>query len=400
MSAPEILREPWAHTARIPGPRPDAGRGDLRSAAGPVPRGRNREGDRLGLLDLARFGAAFLVVAYHFTARKHEAFGIPVGQVFPDVGSITVFGALGVELFFLISGFVILKSVWGRTTQDFVASRVSRLFPAYWCAVVITATVMIVIRPEPLGDGLTLGTALGNLTMVQSAYGVGHVDGVYWTLWTELRFYFLVGLLSLVGITRGRVIAFAALWPVLAGIAAESGSAFLSTLLVGPESLFFSAGMLLYLIYREGHTAWLWMLVGMQWALAMAYSGTDLAARLERYTGQDVAPWAVMATVTLMFLVVVLATLAPPARWDWRWMSFAGALTYPLYLVHENWGWVAIRALHEPLGQVPALIVTIALVLAAAAAIHLLVERPLAPRLREAVRRGLHGPAPTTRRDG
>ena len=65
--------------------------------------------------------------------------------------------------------------------------------------------------------------------------------------------------------------------------------------------------------------------------------------------------------------------------------------------MHENWGWVAIHALHEPLGQVPALVVTIALVLPAAAAIHVLVERPLAPRLRHAVRRGLRGPEPAVR---
>jgi len=257
---------------------------------------------------------------------------------------------------------------------------------------VITATVMLLLRPEPLGDRLTLDSAIANLTMVQSAYGVSHVDGVYWTLWTELRFYLLIGLLSLVGITRGRVIAFAVLWPVLAGLAGQTESVLVSTVLVGPESLFFASGMLMYLVYREGHSLFMWMLIGMQWALAMAYSGTDLTARLERWTGRDVHPWAVMATVTVMFLLVVVATLTPAARLSWRWLSFAGALTYPLYLVHENWGWVSIRALHEPLGQVPALVVTIVLVVAAAAAIHVLVERPLAPRLQDAVRRGLRGP--------
>ena len=41
-------------------------------------------------------------------------------------------------------------------------------------------------------------------------------------------------------------------------------------------------------------------------------------------------------------------------RWaNWRWLTVAGALTYPFYLVHEHLGWVVIRVLHRGLGLDP-----------------------------------------------
>ena len=65
--------------------------------------------------------------------------------------------------------------------------------------------------------------------MLQSAVGVDHVDGVYWTLWTELRFYLLLGVLSLVGITRRRVVGVAILWPWAALLAEHAGATGLAT---------------------------------------------------------------------------------------------------------------------------------------------------------------------------
>ena len=60
----------------------------------------------------------------------------------PRAARSTSFGYLGVELFFLISGFVILMSVWNRAPGAFGVSRVVRLFPAYWFSVVLAMIVL------------------------------------------------------------------------------------------------------------------------------------------------------------------------------------------------------------------------------------------------------------------
>ena len=356
---------------------------------------RPQDRGRLAALDLLRFGAALAVVAFHLTARRNDAFGVNVWLVFPHVGDVTAFGALGVQLFFIISGFVILMSVWGRSPQEFVASRVSRLFPAYWCAAILTAAMTLLLRPAVLGSDLRLSDAVANLTMVQSAFGVQDIDGVYWTLYAELRFYLLVGLLAVVGLTRTRVIAFAVGWPIAAGIAQTTDSTLVAHVLNGSNASFFAAGMVMYLMYREGQSVFLWLLLVMQWAIAMHTAGTNLTASMLRNTGRDVPAWVVMAAVTVVFALVLLATMSPVGRLSSRWMTFCGSLTYPLYLIHEHWGWVTIAALHGRIGQLPALVVAVVVLVLAATAIHLWVERPLAPRLRTAVRRGL-APSPAT----
>ena len=134
--------------------------------------------------------------------------------------SLTQYGYLGVNMFFVISGFVILMTAWGRTVERFTISRVTRLFPAYWASVALTAVLLLVLWPQ--GKRVEPWHVFTNLTMLQSAYHVPHVDGVYWTLWAELRFYLLIGLFALVGITRRRIIAACALWPTIGEVAARS----------------------------------------------------------------------------------------------------------------------------------------------------------------------------------
>ena len=73
--------------------------------------------ERLQILDLLRFLAAMSVVFYHMTYRPAFLGGDPSSH-FPVVQAISRFGFLGVELFFLISGFVILWSASGRTAYS------------------------------------------------------------------------------------------------------------------------------------------------------------------------------------------------------------------------------------------------------------------------------------------
>ncbi|CAM5659179.1 Acyltransferase OS=Streptomyces fumanus OX=67302 GN=GCM10018772_42710 PE=4 SV=1 [Streptomyces fumanus] len=77
-------------------------------------------------------------------------------------------------------------------------------------------------------------------------------------------------------------------------------------------------------------------------------------------------------------------------RWaNWRWLTLAGALTYPFYLVHEHLGWVLIDALHQRLGVPSAATfgLTVAAMLVLAWLLYRFVETPLTPQLRAALSR-------------
>ncbi|WP_164654758.1 acyltransferase family protein, partial [Pseudomonas viridiflava] len=93
---------------------------------------------RLELLDYGRFIAAIMAVLYHYTFN-----GIANGKLsslshIPELIEFTKYGYLGVELFFMISGYVIFYSARNRSAAQFAASRAIRLYPSYWFAVLFT----------------------------------------------------------------------------------------------------------------------------------------------------------------------------------------------------------------------------------------------------------------------
>ncbi len=77
-----------------------------------------------------------------------------------------------------------------KRSLDFVVGRFSRLYPAYWAAVILTFTILS-ITSSP-GKGPSWSKALINLTMLQVFFNVGDLDGVYWTLGVELSFYIIM----------------------------------------------------------------------------------------------------------------------------------------------------------------------------------------------------------------
>ena len=92
---------------------------------------------RLVEVDALRGLAALAVVLFQYTTRFTELFATnpPPTFSFPD-------GHYGVNLFFIISGFVIFMTL-EKTSRpmDFVLSRFSRLFPAYWVAIILTLSI-------------------------------------------------------------------------------------------------------------------------------------------------------------------------------------------------------------------------------------------------------------------
>ena len=134
-------------------------------------------------LDALRGLAALAVVAFHYTTH----YGNEVGHL-GDMPVSFDFGNYGVELFFLISGFVIFMTLERtRTAMDFVVSRFSRLFPAYWTAILLSSVVVYTIGMP--SQRLPWSDVAFDFTMIQEILGAEHLDGSYWTLQVELFFY-------------------------------------------------------------------------------------------------------------------------------------------------------------------------------------------------------------------
>lgn len=386
-------------TLHLPAPAQESPDPDSAPAAvpAPVPVPRERVGGRLRALDGLRLVAALMVCAYHYGGRGGEisrAWGRDPDHVFPHLAGAFSYGPLGVQVFFVISGFVICMSGWGRTVKDFAISRFTRLYPAYWAALVLVTAAFAVVGMArvPTADLLV------NATMLQMPAGAQRVLGVCWTLWAEMRFYLLFALcVVLPGATRRRVLVFAAGWTVAALYAESSGEGFLELALMPQYAPFFVAGMGLYLIHRFGHDALSWGLVAGAWLLGQREAVKALVAPGHVAVFHHRSVLTVELVLALGMLAVVAVTLFPPiAGLRWRWLTTAGALTYPFYLVHEHLGWVVIGKLNAHTGWAPTTVLaaTVALMLLLAYAMHRLVEKPLGPRLKRLLDRP---PAPSGR---
>ena len=332
------------------------------------------------------------MVGYHLTAFG-SAWGQPATEHFPTLHRFTAYGIFGVPLFFVISGFVILMSAWSRDVPAFVASRVGRLFPAYWVAVLATGALLVWIWP----DGKDVGTSrvLANLTMLQSAFGAGNLDGVYWTLWVELRFYVLVAVLLAIGMTTQRLFAVVYLWPALAYLCLRGDFGLGATVLVAQQAPYFAGGMALYLVTRDRRSLVAWGAVLLNAVLAATVVGKDTTASMSSHTHVVPGDVGTFVAVGLCFLLVAAAVLTPVRHLRWRWLTTIGLLTYPLYLLHQYWGWWIIANLRDRLPSAVVLLAAVLGALAMAYAVNRWVERPWAGPLRRRVERELRRPAGT-----
>ncbi|HEY5833506.1 acyltransferase family protein [Streptomyces sp.] len=360
------------------------------TAPPPAPKAEGRTRGRLRALDGLRLVAALMVCAYHYAGRDGavaHSWGQSPKEVFPSLSGAFSYGPLGVQIFFVISGFVICMSGWGRGLKDFTISRVTRLYPAYWAALVLVTAVFAVAGYQRVSNT----DLLANFTMLHMPAGAERVLGVDWTLWAEMRFYLLFALcVVLPGATRQRVLVFCALWTAGALYADSSDEPFLQLALMPSYAPFFIGGMGLYLIYRFGHDALSWGVVAVGFLLGQRYAVQDLVAPAHMHVFHHRSQFGVIAVVALGFLAVAAVTLVPwISRVNWGWLTTAGALTYPFYLVHEHLGWVAIDKLHHRTSLPDAVVfaVTVLVMLVLAWLLNRLVEKPFGPRLKRVLSR-------------
>lgn len=357
--------------------------------------------DRLAALDGLRFLAALAVVLFHFIGQTPWSmitiWGVPYSETFPEAHRYFAFGRLGVDLFFLISGFVICMSAWGRTPRDFFISRVTRLYPMYWVAIVVSACLIYSVK-TPFGDP-NPRLLFANFTMLQTPLGVDNLDSVYWTLWPELCFYLAFAVVVWKGLTYQRVVIFCGLWTVAAVLAPSSGIPLLN-LFVNPTSApYFIAGMAFYLIYRYRPTPLLWGIVAMSWLLALHFL---LAPHGGRNNWDTWSPWrGWLVLVTTVFFLLIAAIALGWTRWiRWRGLTVAGTLTFPLYLLHDVIGMTIAHHYGDRVDPWVLVGVTVTALIVLSYLVQRFVERPLAQGMRRRLKSAefsLKPPAPRRR---
>ncbi len=223
-------------------------------------------GGRDNNFNLIRFLAATAVIFTHAFGAVHHANLEPVVRTF-GIGA----GDIAVDVFFVLSGFLVAKSLDGKTLPQFLWARAMRIYPALWASILLSVLIVaLFFTREPairfLTDRTTLAYVLRNATMLPKlgaqlslphAFQYPHswFNIPLWTLPNELQMY---GLLAVIGFTVGlrpQYVGAIALLGMISVVLMKLGGLPLFTHLLGMDRgrflYFFFVGALAYTLRRH-----------------------------------------------------------------------------------------------------------------------------------------------------
>lgn len=338
-------------------------------------------------IDLLRFIAALAVVLYHFTFAGYYYHGLSPVQ-YPELERVFKYGFLGVELFFIISGYVVLMSAQGKTLGQFFTSRIMRLYPAYWVACTICFIVVRLFAPavnQPVLDA-SPGHYVLNMTMLQTFFGIPNLDGVYWTLAYEIIFYFIISMLISFQWLKHLVLVLTAwlCYCLIASIALNTGP--FSFLFFPQYAPYFIAGMVLFLIQNKQGVRWkLYSLLLISYGLSIhsCLERTSISAAYYQYPFSRLVSVLIVTCFFGIFLLIINHKIHLKQA---KWLTWAGALTYPIYLCHHNIGYVTLQRLGGTVDKYLLLTGMLICVFILAFLIHILIEQRFSKLLGEKVK--------------
>jgi peptidoglycan/LPS O-acetylase OafA/YrhL len=291
---------------------------------------------RIDYLDGLRGVAILLVIVYHAFSRWAEL--MPYGDQFSEI-PIFKYGYLGVQLFFLISGFVILMTLEKSSTiVNFMYRRWLRLFPAMlFCSLIVYFSAEFFIeRPngQPVFKDLLAGISFidPHLWLKLTGLKLHSVEGAFWSLYVEVKFYAVAAVLYfLIGSKRLVLALFTCFifWLFISYISNITSGILVKVLYSISDNLsfkffgWFSAGAAFYIYATTKESKW--------FAIGVIFSFFSAVVGVKPEVG------AILAAifVSLLFsLAIVNETLQKFL--SNRILMYFGFVSYPLYLLHEN----------------------------------------------------------------
>ena len=333
--------------------------------------------NRVVELDALRAMAAVNLMLFHFTHVYQVKYGFttPLGFEWP-------FGKYGVQLFFMLSGFVNAMTLCRKQECDeFVTSRLIRIIPMFGLVVALNVFLLTLI-PLSTQNGFSFGQVLANLTLMPNLFGFDCLEPVTWTLQIEVLFYGILVALFLSGALRKpfRPLMLYMLLSLVGGILVKNltppaANSVAGQLLVFSHSALlleymplFAIGILLHDLKSNPANRWL-NSFGIMVSIAVFHAIDD--------HGHNP-----LATGILLGLLSLAAYGKLPML-RWKMFLYLSGISYSLYLLHNNLGCVVMYYLN-PVGVPPTvslfLIIVFSLALASAATYW--VERPATKRLR------------------
>ena len=315
------------------------------------------ESRRIEALDGFRALAVLLVISFHYFSRwtpPRSAQNLyPYGDRFAGL-ALFDHGYLGVELFFIVSGFVISLTLLASSSwMDFALRRFARLSPSMLLCSALTFVLLAVLPVRYFN--LAPIDFLPSLTFTdpylwKALFGrdFNYIDGAYWSLFVEVRFYFWACLIFFAfGGERflGAFSIFFNLSLILFALAQAAGPS-LSTVVewtLFPAHLpWFAAGVGFFFLHRDRRNKLALLLVIETVLVLLVWKvGTDSRSEL---------PYCLAFYALFLLFVFHPRWLGP---FSYKPVTLVGAASYSLYLLHQNLGVTLIATIGSALSPNP-----------------------------------------------
>ena len=286
------------------------------------------EKKRIVELDLLRGILIGLIVLFHYLAKYPRNFNI-THEVIIDFS----FAKFAVNAFLILSGFSIMLSLRRERKKKiyFIFERCARLYPSYWCAIIITYNISKFLQLP--NYNISLFDVLINFSMLQEFFRTPSVDGVYWFLRIELTFYFLMYIVYVFDKVKNieKVCAWALVVSLLLHLLKSNYGGLASliyTVFVVEYLYLFICGIVLYKIYNNeisSITLCLYIIIVIRILLI------------------DLFQERVFTLVSiLIFLLISNNTIIVRNS---KLITFISSCSYALFLVHQNVGYSVMHYL-------------------------------------------------------
>lgn len=349
-------------------------------------------------IDILRFMAAIIVMWYHYgfwlgldpnKVTKSVSQGL---TGFPEIYDYSHFGWIGVQVFFVISGFVIAFSAQRASYFEFFVSRVIRLGPCVWICASITLFFLFTVD----GGFQLIQRYLRAILFIP--FGA-MIDASYWTLGMEMGFYFMIFMLlffnkflwirnfALVVGCVSAIFWFATylsvIWNMtqLTAILTKMGGKRMFALLLVHHGIFFSIGVLLWNQLKHGGY------INAKWFAIFAVAGCLQIIATSRSLNVD-SGMDYTAYLTCIIWIFSVVFIYCSARLNHHFHTLpqavlraartAGLMTFPIYLLHQMAGSIAMGwMVRFGVGRWTALIITMIVVVLVSWLVAMKLEPPV-----------------------
>lgn len=283
--------------------------------------------DRIINIDILRGIAILFVVLFHYTSHYSPEYLLRSDNWSLSIAS---YGWSGVDIFFIVSGYCIAMTIIKTQNYfEFILRRFARIYPAYvFCGIITLIFYSFFDLP---GREVSWTTGFMNLVFANFIPGINYqyIDGVYWALIVELKFYIFFGMIYFTIRSLGKAIVLWAILSILLNIILLVDNKvliFLTTLT--PHSNFFLIGMILFYSNQKN-------LFTLSLILILALLNIYVN---DRYSGNE---------IYFIFLVIFTSMMIKnKLRFKLDLLSNIGLVSFSWYLLHNAIGIIIIREIN------------------------------------------------------